>query len=169
MVYQNMLSYIEKGELGISREAQLRALKLMKTILHADGREIFEYAYMKMSDRWQKLSEIISLSKRFSIQEIPPLFCNFFGRVRGPSPAYAWLKCEREEETNCNAVLQAANIIGRAGRRVATAKPGRAKISNGEAWEAEIGDGEASEGGRWRKQGEASEGGDGEAGGVVEL
>ncbi|KAL0361824.1 UNVERIFIED_CONTAM: Tryptophan aminotransferase-related protein 4 [Sesamum radiatum] len=114
-VYQKMQSYIEQAEMGISREAQLRALKLMKAILHADGREIFEYAYKKMSDRWQKLNDIISLSKRFSIQEIPPMFCNFFERVRGPSPAYAWLKCEREEDTNCNAVLRAANIIGRAG------------------------------------------------------
>ncbi|KAL0324892.1 UNVERIFIED_CONTAM: Tryptophan aminotransferase-related protein 1 [Sesamum radiatum] len=50
-VYQKMQSYIEESELGISRDAQLRALKLMKAILHADGREIFEYAYKKMSDR----------------------------------------------------------------------------------------------------------------------
>ncbi|KAL0361822.1 UNVERIFIED_CONTAM: Tryptophan aminotransferase-related protein 4 [Sesamum radiatum] len=114
-VYQKMQSYIEQAELGIAREAQLRALKLMKAILHADGREIFEYAYKKMSDRWRKLSDIVSLSKRFSIQEIPPLFCNFFEKVRGPSPAYAWLKCERKEDTNCTAVLRAANIIGRAG------------------------------------------------------
>ncbi|KAK4428364.1 Tryptophan aminotransferase-related protein 4 [Sesamum alatum] len=114
-VYHKMQSYIEKAEMGISREAQLRALKLMKAILLGDGMEIFEYAYKKMSARWQKLSNIILLSQRFSIQEIPPLFCNFFEKVRGPSPAYAWLKCERQEDKNCNAVLQAANIIGRAG------------------------------------------------------
>ncbi|XP_011100608.1 tryptophan aminotransferase-related protein 4-like [Sesamum indicum] len=114
-VYQKMQSYIEAAEIGISREAQLRALKLMKAILQADGREIFEYAYKKMSYRWRKLSDILVLSERFSIQEIPPLFCNFFERVRGPSPAYAWLKCERENDTNCNQVLRAANIIGRAG------------------------------------------------------
>ncbi|KAK4381384.1 Tryptophan aminotransferase-related protein 4 [Sesamum angolense] len=116
-VYQKMQNYIEEAELGISREAQLRALKLMKTILHADGREIFEYAHKKMSDRWQKLSDIVSLSKRFSIQEVPSLFCNFFEKVRGPSPAYAWFKCERNEDKNCTAVLRAANIIGRAGSR----------------------------------------------------
>ncbi|KAL0325168.1 UNVERIFIED_CONTAM: Tryptophan aminotransferase-related protein 1, partial [Sesamum radiatum] len=57
-VCQKMQNYIEEAELGISREAQLRALKLMKTILHADGREIFEYAHKKMSDRWRKLSDI---------------------------------------------------------------------------------------------------------------
>ncbi|XP_011100941.1 tryptophan aminotransferase-related protein 4 [Sesamum indicum] len=114
-VYQKMLSYIAEAEQGISREAQLRALKLMKTILNGDGMELFEYAYKKMSDRWRKLSDIVSLSKRFSIQEVPSLFCNFFEKVRGPSPAYAWLKCERNEDTNCTAVLRAANIIGRAG------------------------------------------------------
>ncbi|KAL0324893.1 UNVERIFIED_CONTAM: Tryptophan aminotransferase-related protein 4 [Sesamum radiatum] len=116
-VYQKMQSYIEEAELGISREAQLRALKLMKTILHADGREIFEYAHKKMSDRWRKLSDIVSLSRRFSIQEVPSLFCNFFEKVRGPSPAYAWFKCERNEDKNCTAVLRAANIIGRPGSR----------------------------------------------------
>ncbi|KAI3465433.1 hypothetical protein Pfo_022096 [Paulownia fortunei] len=114
-VYENMKSYISVAEMGISREAQLRALKLMKAILHRNGTEIFDYGYKKMSDRWKKLSQIISLSKRFTIQEIPPQFCNFFEKVRGPSPAYAWLKCEREEDTNCHAVLRAANIIGRAG------------------------------------------------------
>lgn len=29
--------------------------------------------------------------------------------------AYAWLKCEREEDKDCYAVLKAANIIGREG------------------------------------------------------
>ncbi|KAG8377280.1 hypothetical protein BUALT_Bualt08G0015200 [Buddleja alternifolia] len=114
-VYENMKSYISQAEMGISREAQLRALKLMKAILHGNGTEIFNYAYKKMSDRWKNLSEIISLSKRFTIQELPTQFCNFFQKVRGPSPAYAWLKCEKEEDTNCDAVLRAANIIGREG------------------------------------------------------
>ena len=29
--------------------------------------------------------------------------------------AYAWLKCEREEDGDCTAVLRSANIIGREG------------------------------------------------------
>ena len=29
--------------------------------------------------------------------------------------AYAWLKCEREEDKDCSAVLKAANILGRQG------------------------------------------------------
>ena len=31
--------------------------------------------------------------------------------------AYAWIKCEIEEEKDCYAVLRAADIIGRAGSR----------------------------------------------------
>lgn len=30
--------------------------------------------------------------------------------------AYAWLKCEREEDRDCSAVLKAANITGREGQ-----------------------------------------------------
>lgn len=85
-VYENMLNYISVAEMGISRDTQLRALQLIKAILDGDGERIFDYAFEKMSDRWGKLSRIISKSKHFSIQEIPPLYCNFFDKVRGPSP-----------------------------------------------------------------------------------
>ncbi|XP_047956048.1 tryptophan aminotransferase-related protein 3-like [Salvia hispanica] len=116
-VYNNMMMYISVAEMGISRETQLRALQLMKAILRGDGKEIFDYAFEKMSARWGKISRIFSKSKRFSIQEIPPLYCNFFDKVRGPSPGYAWVKCEREEDLDCTRVLREANIIGRAGSR----------------------------------------------------
>ncbi|KAL2453718.1 Tryptophan aminotransferase-related protein 4 [Abeliophyllum distichum] len=114
-VYLNMLKYMQLAELGVSRDTQLRALQLLKAVLEGDGREIFHFAYEKMRDRWEKISQIVSLSKRYTIQDIPPQYCNFFEKVRGPSPAYVWLKCEREEDTNCNAVLRGANIIGRLG------------------------------------------------------
>lgn len=115
-VYQNMATYIALAEMGIGKEVQLRALKLMKTVLEGNnGTEIFNYAYGKMSRRWKALSDILSASKRFSLQKIPPLYCNYFQKIRGPSPAYAWLKCEREKDTDCNAVLSSAKIIGRSG------------------------------------------------------
>ncbi|XP_011100603.1 tryptophan aminotransferase-related protein 4-like [Sesamum indicum] len=111
-VYENMMNYIQIAELGTSKDTQLRALQLLRAI---HGQKIFHFAYKTMSNRWEKLSEIVSRSNRFTIQEIPPRFCNFFEEVRGPSPAYAWLKCEREEDSNCRAVLRAAKIIGREG------------------------------------------------------
>lgn len=115
-VYEGMLTYINQAEMGLSRDTQLRAWKLLKALLEDDGREIFDFGYRRMADRWKRLNQVISLSKHFSLQKISPQYCNYFGRVREPSPAYAWLKCEREEDTDCVKVLRAANIIGREGR-----------------------------------------------------
>ncbi|KAL3504590.1 hypothetical protein ACH5RR_034431 [Cinchona calisaya] len=115
-VYERMVTYMSQAEMGVSRDAQLRALKLLDVMLKDDGREIFDFGYKRMTDRWKRLNQIISLSKRFNLQEISPQYCNFLNKIREPSPAYAWLKCEREQDTNCTAVLRAANIIGREGR-----------------------------------------------------
>ncbi|KAL0294762.1 UNVERIFIED_CONTAM: Tryptophan aminotransferase-related protein 4 [Sesamum calycinum] len=58
----------------------------------------------------------LKLIKRFKLQEIPPSFCNYSRTVRGASPAFAWLKCTKEEDSNCYKVLhQEANILGREG------------------------------------------------------
>ncbi|XP_051123500.1 tryptophan aminotransferase-related protein 4-like [Andrographis paniculata] len=115
-VSENMKQYIKLAEIGSSKETQLRALQLIKSFLRqGDGKQIFRFAYETMSNRWEKLGKIMSSSKRFSIQQIPPQFCIFSDRVREASPAYAWVKCEREEDRDCCAVLRAANIVGRAG------------------------------------------------------
>ncbi|KAG8377301.1 hypothetical protein BUALT_Bualt08G0015000 [Buddleja alternifolia] len=48
-VYENMNIYISAAEMGISRETQLRALKLMKAMLHGNGTDIFE-AFSRVED-----------------------------------------------------------------------------------------------------------------------
>lgn len=68
-----------------------------------------------MRNRWEILSKTLSVTSRFSIQEIEPQYCSFYQKVRGPSPAYAWFKCEREEDEDCYTVLRAAGIITRPG------------------------------------------------------
>ncbi|CAL5348640.1 unnamed protein product [Camellia sinensis] len=120
-VYQRMMMYMSLSEMGVSRDTQLRALKLLKVVVQeGNGKEIFDFAYKTMRNRWGKLRQVISMSKRFSIEEIPPQFCIFSQKVRGPnSRAYAWVKCERKEDKDCTAVFRAANIIGREGSRFA--------------------------------------------------
>ncbi|KAL0361395.1 UNVERIFIED_CONTAM: Tryptophan aminotransferase-related protein 2 [Sesamum radiatum] len=72
-----------------------------------------------MRGRWTKLNHVFSLSKRFKLQEIPPAFWNYSRTVRGASPAFAWLKCAKEEDSNCHKVLQhEANILGCEDRHV---------------------------------------------------
>ncbi|KAM7514825.1 hypothetical protein LguiA_004408 [Lonicera macranthoides] len=121
-LYERMVYYMEISEMGISRDIQLRALKLLKVILQENGDEVFQFAYKTMSDRWEKLTQIFSYSKRFSIQKIPPQYCTYFQKVRGPSPAYAWVKCENEEDKSCTEILREANIIGRDGTKFGATK-----------------------------------------------
>ena len=85
-VYERMSTYTDDNTFGVSRDSQLRALKLLKVVLEGDGRSIFKYAYETMRKRWEGLSQAVSLSTRFTIQEIAPRFCTFFQHVRGPSP-----------------------------------------------------------------------------------
>ncbi|KAJ4967313.1 hypothetical protein NE237_019162 [Protea cynaroides] len=113
-LYQRMLMYLSLNTIGVSQDTQLRALKILKVVLKGGG-EIFEFGYNTMKARWERLNEILSASRRFSIQKLEPQYCNYFQNVTGPSPAYAWLKCEREEDLDCHAVLKAASIIGRKG------------------------------------------------------
>ncbi|WKA10888.1 hypothetical protein VitviT2T_028436 [Vitis vinifera] len=137
-VYQRRLKYKLLNVLGVSRDTQLRALKLLKLVLEGSGREIFKFSYTTMKNRREKLNNASSVSDRFSIQKIAPQYCTFFQTVRGNllqgcgykgsinaqicilttsklMAAYAWLKCEREEEKDCHAVLIEAGIVGRDG------------------------------------------------------
>nr|XP_043613366.1 tryptophan aminotransferase-related protein 4-like [Erigeron canadensis] len=114
-VYDKILNYILLADLGISKDTQLRVLKLLKAAVKDDGKPLFKFAYKTMRDRWERLTNVISKSTRFSVQQRHPLHCNFFNETRLPSPAYAWVKCEREEDEDCGAILEAAKIKGRAG------------------------------------------------------
>ena len=81
-----MLIYLQLNTIGVSRDVQLRALKLLDVIVEGDGKEIFQFAYSTMRDRWIRLKQVISESKRFSLQKLSPQYCTFFKRVRDPSP-----------------------------------------------------------------------------------
>ncbi|GJV97531.1 tryptophan aminotransferase-related protein 3-like protein [Tanacetum coccineum] len=71
---------------GFSKDTQLRVLKLLKVAVEGDGKPIFEFAYNKMRDRWERLTSVFAKSTRFSIQQRHPLHCNFFNETRLPSP-----------------------------------------------------------------------------------
>eukprot|EP01018_Ginkgo_biloba_P009316 Gb_19304 [translate_table: standard] len=132
--YIRMFNYVAQNTLGVSHDAQLRATRLIKTVIagyqekenwqshnhlglespqYADRQLIFHYAYNVMRYRWQRLEKIFSASGRFSLQDLKPNYCTFFKTITGPSPAYAWVKCEREQDRDCTAVLKSAGIIGR--------------------------------------------------------
>ncbi|KAK8512413.1 hypothetical protein V6N13_083041 [Hibiscus sabdariffa] len=113
-VFNRMVTHIQMNSLGVSKDAQFRAFKLLKAVLE-EGTGIFDFAYQTMKTRWETLAATLSTSNRLSLQNIIPQYCSFYNEVREFSPAYAWLQCEREEDKDCYAVLKAANIIGRQG------------------------------------------------------
>ncbi|XP_039117198.1 tryptophan aminotransferase-related protein 3-like [Dioscorea cayenensis subsp. rotundata] len=116
-VYKKAIYYMKLNTMGVSRDTQLRMLKIIKVILAEHGRkgDIFSFGYQTMRERWTKLNKVVSKSKRFSLQTIPSQYCNYFKTIRDPSPAYAWLKCERDEDQECDVVLKNAGIICREG------------------------------------------------------
>ncbi|GKU90738.1 hypothetical protein SLEP1_g4694 [Rubroshorea leprosula] len=111
-VYEDMLKYMSLSTYGVSKETQLRALKLLDVVIATAGREMFDFGYSTMKERWGKFSKVLSMSKRISCQQFDPLrFCNYFQELKGPTPPFVWLKCEREEDVDCNAVLKLVNMI----------------------------------------------------------
>lgn len=77
---------MSSSSMGVSRDAQLRALKLINVVLETRGKQIFEFGYHTMRNRWKSLSKILSLSSRFSLQKLGPRYCTYFQKIRGPSP-----------------------------------------------------------------------------------
>ncbi|XP_002994169.2 tryptophan aminotransferase-related protein 3 [Selaginella moellendorffii] len=119
-VYKKMFMYIAVSTIGVSRESQLRAHRLIKSLL--DGYQnggshkarMFDFGYHTLQSRWQTLAEIFKASTRFSIQKTDSQHCSFFKKEVSPSPAYAWIRCEQEED--CHSIFAAAGINGRPGR-----------------------------------------------------
>ncbi|KAL1825059.1 hypothetical protein ACET3Z_011837 [Daucus carota] len=116
-VYERMVKYMDLNTYGVARETQLRALKLLQHVVQGRGSDLFEFGYGTMKHRWELLSKTLEASQRFSVQHLSSQYCTFLDSYRTPSPAFAWIKCEREEDEECSkVVLDEAKVIGRAGR-----------------------------------------------------
>ncbi|XP_010478823.1 PREDICTED: tryptophan aminotransferase-related protein 3-like [Camelina sativa] len=120
VVYEKMKRYISLSSMGVSRDTQLHALQLLKVVIGDGGDNIFHFGYGTLKKRWEKLNEIMSMSKRFSLQTIKPEYCNYFKKVRDFTPSYAWVKCERPEDKNCYEIFKEAKITGRSGQGFGT-------------------------------------------------
>lgn len=61
--------------------------------------DIFGFGKKIMSERWKRLNDIVSLTKRFSLQSLDPLSCTYFNTQIDPSPgrliAQSILDCVR--------------------------------------------------------------------------
>ncbi|XLT95831.1 hypothetical protein HN873_017493 [Arachis hypogaea] len=60
-VYKKMEEYIQINTMGVSREAQLRALKLLNVVLEGNAKPFFQFGYATMRYRWTRLKQVLSL------------------------------------------------------------------------------------------------------------
>ncbi|XP_057761139.1 tryptophan aminotransferase-related protein 4-like [Arachis stenosperma] len=109
-LYKKMEEYIQINTMGVSREAQLRALKLLNVVLEGNAKPFFQSGYATMRNRWTRLKQVLSKSNRFTVQKLSRKYCSFYKTFKYPTPAYAWMKCKREEDKNCYETLKAAGI-----------------------------------------------------------
>lgn len=88
-----MTKFIEINTIGVSKDSQLRAAKVLKTVSdscseHSDrnGKSFFTYSYNEMSSRWKQLREAVKQSGHFSLPDFPSEFCKFLGYKFEPQP-----------------------------------------------------------------------------------
>ncbi|KAM7471277.1 hypothetical protein LguiA_009460 [Lonicera macranthoides] len=122
-IAKKMTKYIELNTIGVSKDSQIRAAKILQAVSDNNGRvgnpregeTFFEYGYNLMAKRWKQLREAVNKSGLFSLPEFPPGMCTFSGRAFEPQPAFAWLKCESELE-DCESFLRSHKILTRGGK-----------------------------------------------------
>ncbi|WJX33086.1 L-tryptophan--pyruvate aminotransferase [Trifolium repens] len=121
-VAKKMTKFIELNTIGVSKDSQLRAAKVLRAVSdsceqenYQEGDSFFKFSHKLMTNRWKLLREVVQHSELFSLPQFSPAFCNFFNQVLEPQPAFVWLKCEGNVE-DCESFLRVHNIITRSGK-----------------------------------------------------
>lgn len=121
-VARKMTEFMVLNTIGVSKDSQRRAAKIMKVV--SDGYELpipnpkvrlFEYGKRKLEKRWKRLREVARETDVFSLPEYTPETCKFTGERTPSHPAFAWVKCEKDIE-DCATFLKKNGILTRCGK-----------------------------------------------------
>uniref|UniRef100_A0A7N0U0Z5 Alliinase C-terminal domain-containing protein n=2 Tax=Kalanchoe fedtschenkoi TaxID=63787 RepID=A0A7N0U0Z5_KALFE len=98
---EKMVGFINIATIGVSKDAQLRAAKLMGALADQCGREndFFKYGQRLLTDRWRRLREVVDKSEVFTVKDYESDYCSFFKDIFKPNPAFAWLSCDHISDT----------------------------------------------------------------------
>ncbi|KAA8529613.1 hypothetical protein F0562_034287 [Nyssa sinensis] len=123
-VAKKMTKFIELNTIGVSKESQLRAAKILGVIsdncLHfgsSSSDNFFEYAEHLMAKRWEELMDVVGRSAIFSLPEYPQEYCLFAGKFTEAHPAFAWMKCNNDKIEDCEKFFRGNKILTRGGKR----------------------------------------------------
>ncbi|KAG2399198.1 Tryptophan aminotransferase-related protein [Vigna angularis] len=121
-VAKKMTKFIELNTIGVSKDSQLRAAKVLRAVSDSweqgnskEGESFFKFSHKLMANRWKQLRLVVEHSELFSLPKFSQSFCTFFKQVLEPQPAFVWLKCEGNVE-DCESFLRAHNILTRSGK-----------------------------------------------------
>ncbi|XP_050206984.1 L-tryptophan--pyruvate aminotransferase 1-like [Mercurialis annua] len=122
-VARMMTKFIEICAIGVSKESQLRAARILGVVTEGcqqfgttpESGNFFEYGQSLMAERWKRLRETVKNSQIFSLPKYPQEWCNFTGKYIESNPAFAWLKYK--EDADCESLLRAEKIQTRGGER----------------------------------------------------
>lgn len=122
-VAKRMMKFIEVSTIGVSKDSQLRAAKILKTVSDQyefeaaeDFTKLFHFSRKTMRDRWERLRLAVAASNAFSLPVFQPEYCNFMKEHTLPFPAFAWLKCERNIDDCERFLRQNHKILTRSGK-----------------------------------------------------
>ncbi|KAG4389902.1 hypothetical protein GLYMA_06G179000v4 [Glycine max] len=120
-VAKKMTKFIELNTIGVSKDSQLRAAKVLRAVSDSweqgnskESESFFKFSHKLMANRWKQLRLVVERSELFSLPKFSPAFCTFFNQVLEPQPAFVWLKCEGNVE-DCESFLRGYNILTRSG------------------------------------------------------
>lgn len=92
-VAKRMMKFMEISTIGVSKESQLRAAKILRVISDSCNSRsqvvqnttaieldnFFEFSRKMMTERWDKLREVLKNNELFVLQKYPIQYCHFFG------------------------------------------------------------------------------------------
>uniref|UniRef100_A0ACD5W1E2 Uncharacterized protein n=1 Tax=Avena sativa TaxID=4498 RepID=A0ACD5W1E2_AVESA len=122
-VAKKMVYFLGRSSIGVSKDSQLRAAKILAVVSDAyDGEDetrlrLFDFARRRMAERWGRLRAAVAASGAFSLPEETTGYCNFTRQTVAAYPAFAWLRCEREGVEDCAEFLRGHRIVARGGEQ----------------------------------------------------
>ena len=87
-VAEKMTKFIELNTIGVSKDSQQRAAKVLQVISDSyehvgnpkKGSPFFHFSHSLMEERWNALRSAVKQSGLFSLPDFPSGFCNFLGQ-----------------------------------------------------------------------------------------
>ncbi|CAH9131963.1 unnamed protein product [Cuscuta epithymum] len=117
-VAKKMTKFIEVSTIGVSKDSQLRAAKILGVVSDScfSGDDFFAYSRNMLKERWQRLRQVVKGSDLFHVQKYPILYCHFSKAMIETLPAFAWMKTIKGE-VDCVDLLKDHKILARIGTK----------------------------------------------------